>query len=204
MSLTSTEAADTLSTSVLAPSTSAESITNTTQRHLRRRMHALDSSRPGQPNGSKPSTPSYDKSNREELTEDNIEAHTREHLESSSPETSPFGFESHSIPPNATAHVRGEANDENYTTSRKRAASSSPDSMSRSARAWYEFDLSVVVALASPIGKWFTGGDHVRNFLLILLLIFYLHQIIESTYYHAFFLRLFTDHVFHSTVDPLP
>jgi hypothetical protein len=45
---------------------------------------------------------------------------------------------------------------------------------------WYEFDLSVVVALVSPIGNWLTGGDHVKNILLLLLLIFYLHQIIES------------------------
>ncbi|KIK94949.1 hypothetical protein PAXRUDRAFT_417386 [Paxillus rubicundulus Ve08.2h10] len=48
-----------------------------------------------------------------------------------------------------------------------------------SSRAWYEFDLSVVLALVSPIGNWLTGGDHVKNILLILLLIFYLHQIVE-------------------------
>ncbi|KAG2112641.1 uncharacterized protein F5147DRAFT_683815 [Suillus discolor] len=48
-----------------------------------------------------------------------------------------------------------------------------------SSKGWYEFDLSVILALVSPIGNWLTGGDHVKNFLLILLLIFYLHQIIE-------------------------
>ncbi|KAG6331173.1 hypothetical protein ID866_7917 [Astraeus odoratus] len=48
-----------------------------------------------------------------------------------------------------------------------------------SSKAWYEFDISVMVALASPVGNWLTGGDHVKNLLLILLLIFYLHQIIE-------------------------
>ncbi|KAG2135384.1 uncharacterized protein EDB93DRAFT_826760 [Suillus bovinus] len=48
-----------------------------------------------------------------------------------------------------------------------------------SSKEWYEFDLSVVLALVSPIGNWLTGGDHVKNVLLILLLIFYLHQIIE-------------------------
>ncbi|KAL4071304.1 hypothetical protein V8B97DRAFT_1871274 [Scleroderma yunnanense] len=48
-----------------------------------------------------------------------------------------------------------------------------------SSRAWYEFDLSVMVALASPVGNWLTGGDHVKNLFLILLLIFYLHQLIE-------------------------
>ncbi|KAF8055246.1 hypothetical protein FPV67DRAFT_1385990, partial [Lyophyllum atratum] len=54
---------------------------------------------------------------------------------------------------------------------------SSPDSPK--SRAWYEFDLAVVVALVSPIGNWLTGGDYIKNVLLIILLIFYLHQIIE-------------------------
>ena len=54
------------------------------------------------------------------------------------------------------------------------------DSTPRS-RAWYEFDLAVVVALVSPVGNWLTGGDHVKHLLLIVLLILYLHQIIEST-----------------------
>ena len=58
---------------------------------------------------------------------------------------------------------------------------SSSSSMSPTSRAWYEFDLAVVVALVSPIGNWLTGGDHIKNLLLIVLLIFYLHQIIEST-----------------------
>ncbi|EGN92610.1 hypothetical protein SERLA73DRAFT_172723 [Serpula lacrymans var. lacrymans S7.3] len=62
-----------------------------------------------------------------------------------------------------------------------------PDSGTPS-RSWNEFDLSVVVALVSPIGNWLTGGDHVKNLFLILLLIFYLHQIIEipwSLYHQA-------------------
>ena len=52
--------------------------------------------------------------------------------------------------------------------------------MSPKSRAWYEFDLAVVVALVSPIGNWLTGGDHIKHLLLIALLIFYLHQVIES------------------------
>ena len=55
--------------------------------------------------------------------------------------------------------------------------------MSLTTRAWYEFDLAVVVALVSPVGNWLTGGDHVKDILLIVLLIFYLHQIIEGTLY---------------------
>lgn len=46
---------------------------------------------------------------------------------------------------------------------------------------WTDLDLSIVVALVSPIGNWLTGGDHMKNIFLIILLIFYLHQIIEST-----------------------
>ncbi|KAJ3536688.1 hypothetical protein NMY22_g5923 [Coprinellus aureogranulatus] len=54
-----------------------------------------------------------------------------------------------------------------------------PSPMSPTSRSWYEFDLAVVVALVSPVGNWLTGGDHIKNLLLIVLLIFYLHQIIE-------------------------
>ncbi|KAF8884487.1 hypothetical protein BD779DRAFT_1612123 [Infundibulicybe gibba] len=60
--------------------------------------------------------------------------------------------------------------------------------MSPGTRAWYEFDLAVVVALVSPLGHLLTGGDHIKNLLLIVLLIFYLHQIIEvpwSLYHKA-------------------
>ncbi|KAG6330735.1 hypothetical protein ID866_8355 [Astraeus odoratus] len=35
------------------------------------------------------------------------------------------------------------------------------------------------MVIAVELGKWLTGGDYVKNLLLILLLIFYLHQIIE-------------------------
>ncbi|KAG5652717.1 hypothetical protein H0H81_003968 [Sphagnurus paluster] len=56
---------------------------------------------------------------------------------------------------------------------------SEPSPMSPNTRAWYEFDLAVVVALVSPIGNWLTGGDYIKNVFLIIMLIFYLHQIIE-------------------------
>ncbi|KAF9261029.1 hypothetical protein L218DRAFT_989220 [Marasmius fiardii PR-910] len=55
-------------------------------------------------------------------------------------------------------------------------------------RSWYQFDLTVVAALVSPIGNWLTGGDHVKNVLLVSFLLFYLHQIIEvpwSLYHKA-------------------
>ncbi|PPR08285.1 hypothetical protein CVT24_001127 [Panaeolus cyanescens] len=65
---------------------------------------------------------------------------------------------------------------------------SQPSPMSPTSRAWYEFDLAVVVALVSPIGNWLTGGDHIKNLLLIVLLIFYLHQIIEGEFTLLFYL----------------
>lgn len=65
---------------------------------------------------------------------------------------------------------------------RHRSDRSESSPMSPKTRAWYEFDLAVVVALVSPIGNWLTGGDHVKNLLLIVLLIFYLHQVIEGQF----------------------
>ncbi|KAF9039917.1 hypothetical protein BJ165DRAFT_1407075 [Panaeolus papilionaceus] len=66
-----------------------------------------------------------------------------------------------------------------YASGYPQPTSSSSYPATPTTRAWYEFDLAVVVALVSPIGNWLTGGDHVKNLLLIVLLIFYLHQIIE-------------------------
>lgn len=64
--------------------------------------------------------------------------------------------------------------------SRHRRHTQDDDSSPTCSKAWYEFDLAVVVALVSPVGNWLTGGDHIKNLLLIVLLILYLHQIIES------------------------
>ncbi|KAH8813722.1 hypothetical protein DL96DRAFT_1472548 [Flagelloscypha sp. PMI_526] len=46
-------------------------------------------------------------------------------------------------------------------------------------KSWYQFDLIVLAALVSPLGHLLTGGDHVKNLLFIVLLIYYLHQVIE-------------------------
>lgn len=50
-------------------------------------------------------------------------------------------------------------------------------------RPWYRPSLPVVLALAPPIGNWLTGGDHLKDLLLLLLLVFYLHQLIEGMYH---------------------
>ncbi|KAI6007091.1 hypothetical protein EDD15DRAFT_2190706 [Pisolithus albus] len=59
----------------------------------------------------------------------------------------------------------------------------SPDAreedVQHTAKAWYQFDFAVMIALASGIGNWLTGGDYVRDAILLLLLLFYLHQLIE-------------------------
>ncbi len=56
----------------------------------------------------------------------------------------------------------------------------------KKAGSWTDLDLSIIVALVSPIGNWLTGGDHIQNLFLIILLIFYLHQIIESTSFRSY------------------
>ncbi|CAK5271003.1 unnamed protein product [Mycena citricolor] len=48
-----------------------------------------------------------------------------------------------------------------------------------SSRPWYRPSLPVVLALVPAVGNWFTGGDHIKDVLVFLLLIFYLHQVIE-------------------------
>ncbi|KDR78088.1 hypothetical protein GALMADRAFT_245090 [Galerina marginata CBS 339.88] len=100
------------------------------------------------------------------------------------PPESPTDFESHSD--SSDEHSYEEENHDKQqrptvdTTNLHKPRSHKEHSpMSPNTRAWYEFDLAVVVALVSPIGNWLTGGDHVKNLLLIVLLIFYLHQIIE-------------------------
>ncbi|PCH42924.1 hypothetical protein WOLCODRAFT_144277 [Wolfiporia cocos MD-104 SS10] len=65
-----------------------------------------------------------------------------------------------------------------HTNSSSRNAA--PSSKSGSAFSLAELDLSIMIALASPIGSWLTGGDHVKNLLLVVFLIFYLHQLIEA------------------------
>ncbi|KAJ6600352.1 hypothetical protein DFH09DRAFT_1355661 [Mycena vulgaris] len=55
------------------------------------------------------------------------------------------------------------------------------------ANPWYKPSIPVLIALAPPIGNWLTGGDHIKDLLLLLLLVFYLHQLIEVPWrlYHA-------------------
>ncbi|KAJ7818858.1 hypothetical protein B0H14DRAFT_3738528 [Mycena olivaceomarginata] len=45
---------------------------------------------------------------------------------------------------------------------------------------WYKPSVPVLLALVPPIGNWLTGGDPIKDLLLLLLLVFYLHQIVRS------------------------
>ncbi|KZV96775.1 hypothetical protein EXIGLDRAFT_732338 [Exidia glandulosa HHB12029] len=45
------------------------------------------------------------------------------------------------------------------------------------ATAW--FDAPLALALAPTLGSFMTGGEHVRDFLLLLIMLFYLHQLIK-------------------------
>ncbi|KAK7022509.1 hypothetical protein R3P38DRAFT_2961206, partial [Favolaschia claudopus] len=49
-------------------------------------------------------------------------------------------------------------------------------------RPWYKPSLPIILALAPPIGNWLTGGDHLKDLILLLLLIFYLHQLTEVSW----------------------
>ena len=84
----------------------------------------------------------------------------------------------------------------------QRGGSGSGSPLSPNSRAWYEFDLAVVVALVSPLGNWLTGTDHVKNLLLMVLLVFYLHQIIEGALFAPYALGV--PLTSPSAVDALP
>ena len=52
----------------------------------------------------------------------------------------------------------------------------------RDSASWMEVDPSIALALAVPLGSWLTGGDHLKNLFLALLLVVYLHQLISGMY----------------------
>jgi hypothetical protein len=115
--------------------------------------------------------------------------------ESESSDTS--GSETPSPPVRSSARFPSFTPPEQNGTSEK-----SQNVESENSKGWYEFDLSVIVALVSPIGNWLTGGDYVKNILLILLLIFYLHQIIEGMCF-LFIIQAENVLFVRSTMEPL-
>lgn len=71
-------------------------------------------------------------------------------------------------------------------------------------RAWYEFDLAVVLSLLPPIANWLTGGDIVKNILLVLFLVFYLHQIIEGGLTSSLSFAICWKRHYFSSLEALP
>ncbi|THH17675.1 hypothetical protein EW146_g3175 [Bondarzewia mesenterica] len=72
-------------------------------------------------------------------------------------------------------------------TEATRSATPSVPTRPPSTSSWTDLDLSVVVALVAPVGNWLTGNDHIKNLFLVLLLIVYLHQVIQVPWelYHS-------------------
>ncbi|KAL0569870.1 hypothetical protein V5O48_012089 [Marasmius crinis-equi] len=158
------------------------------QSTLRRRMHVLENAH---------KTSSEQEPRRRNPTEETVLSHTDYESASASEDSSDEQpAQDEDIPEiegNSDDESDGAQEDEQY----RPALQDRTNSGSRSSvpsyslprdRSWYEFDLTVVAALVSPIGNWLTGGDHVKNVILVLLLLFYLHQIIEvpwSLYHKA-------------------
>ncbi|KAH9173086.1 hypothetical protein EDB89DRAFT_2069065 [Lactarius sanguifluus] len=59
-------------------------------------------------------------------------------------------------------------------------ASSSMDSLGT------DLDLSVIISLIAPLVDWLTGSDYLGNLFLVLILIVYLHQLIQGTLHPCF------------------
>ncbi|KAJ7156229.1 hypothetical protein C8R46DRAFT_1040767 [Mycena filopes] len=113
-----------------------------------------------------------------------------------SPPTSYFGGyeeeEGEEEENNDAAEERGSSNDGASTASPgpgRAATVEEPkeDENSHHSRPWYKPSAPVLIALAPPLANWLTGGDHLKDLLLVLLLVFYLHQLIEVPWnlYHA-------------------
>ncbi|KAJ7749675.1 hypothetical protein B0H16DRAFT_1551055 [Mycena metata] len=73
------------------------------------------------------------------------------------------------------------------TPGRPAAEEHKEDEEAHQSRPWYKPSAPVLIALAPPLGNWLTGGDHLKDLLLVLLLVFYLHQLVEVPWslYHA-------------------
>lgn len=154
---------------------------------LRKRLHVLERTQLSTLNLRSPESKAPPLLDTKLTNDDVVDSHFAEYAESpsdlSDDELSPGGVEAH----HASEEGRQKPKRPTLDTGdhgHHHHSSMKHSPMSPTSRAWYEFDLAVVVALVSPIGNWLTGTDHVKNILLIVLLIFYLHQIIESERLH--------------------
>ena len=47
---------------------------------------------------------------------------------------------------------------------------------------WKELDISVVISILTPLLSWAFGREYMKNVLVAVLLVYYLHQLIEGPY----------------------
>ena len=47
---------------------------------------------------------------------------------------------------------------------------------------WKDLDVSVVISILTPLLSWAFGTEYVKNVLVAIFLVYYLHQLIEGTY----------------------
>ena len=77
-----------------------------------------------------------------------------------------------------------ETSSEDDTPTKERVPATRPaptmSAAPRDSASWMEVDPSIALALAVPLGSWLTGGDHLKNLFLALLLVVYLHQLISG------------------------
>ncbi|KAL0068230.1 hypothetical protein AAF712_004615 [Marasmius tenuissimus] len=156
---------------------SIEPVALQAQSTLRRRMHALE-------NAHKKSSGDLHRRN---PTEETVLSHTDYESASTSGDSSDGRHEEEEVIPEQN-HDQASGEEEepvlHRSVSEERAGSTVPNPPFL--RTLYP--AIARAALVSPIGNWLTGGDHVKNVVLVLLLLFYLHQIIEvpwSLYHKA-------------------
>ena len=108
------------------------------------------------------------------------ESNTQEDT-SMTPTQSPKPEGKRHIPPSAPLKSPPPAVRRGTTSSRplKRTRGNSGSSSG----SWLGYDLSIIVTLVSPIGNILTGSDHIKNILLLLFLIYYLHQLVEGVFH---------------------
>lgn len=57
---------------------------------------------------------------------------------------------------------------------------------------WKDLDISVVISILTPLLSWAFGREYMKNVLVAIFLVYYLHQLIEGSYAREMCLTLLT------------
>jgi hypothetical protein len=57
---------------------------------------------------------------------------------------------------------------------------------------WKDLDISVVISILTPLLSWAFGREYMKNILVAIFLVYYLHQLIEGSYIRQMCLALLT------------